>query len=118
MADRTQRRSYLYEIDGHDVTISRLHTGTAYARNGNAHNPTEYFRWDMAIDGEPYLSACRSRTEAYEHARCRIRDLGDYVCTDRRHRYQNVRNVFAVQEEMRQNYRGVAKPGQATKPTA
>lgn len=34
------------------ATITRIVTRTAYARNGNAHNPTKYYAWAIAVDGK------------------------------------------------------------------
>jgi hypothetical protein len=33
------------------IKVVRVHTSTAYARNGNHHNPTKYYHWDTYIDG-------------------------------------------------------------------
>lgn len=35
------------------ATITRIVTRIAYARNGNAHNPTKYHAWAIAVDGKP-----------------------------------------------------------------
>ncbi len=33
------------------IKVVRVHTSTAYARNGNLHNPTKSYHWDTYIDG-------------------------------------------------------------------
>ena len=104
--------SYHYDVEGHDVALSRTHVGTAYARNGNAGNPTEYFVWEACVDGERVVSNRPSRSDAYEHARARA--LGtSYVNDELRHRYVNVRGWVTVQAEMRANYRGQERPAPA-----
>lgn len=34
------------------TTIERFVTRTAYARNGNAHNPTKYYAWRCIVGGK------------------------------------------------------------------
>ena len=99
--------TYVYEIDGHRIEITRRHVGTAYAANGNVHNPTEYFLWDTRIDGEPGLSMRPTRADAYEHARAQALGLR-YDNDDLRRRWVNVRSFRLVQDEMKANYRGRA----------
>lgn len=36
------------------VEVTKYIRGEAYARNGNAHRPTKYFGWAVALDGRPY----------------------------------------------------------------
>jgi len=33
------------------VCVVRKHTGCAYARNGNHHNPTRHYDWQTFVDG-------------------------------------------------------------------
>jgi len=96
--------TYVYRIEhegvAHEVAITRRHTGTAYARNGNVGNPTEYFRWEVAVDGTG-LGTAPNRTEAYEVGRCHIEGVR-YL--NRAPRYLNVRHYLLVQNEMKSNY--------------
>lgn len=39
--------------------IRRKQTGTAYARSGNAHNPTPRYRYDLYLDGKLIDSSLR-----------------------------------------------------------
>lgn len=97
--------TYHYAIDGHDIAITRRHIGTAYARNGNVGNPTQYFTWEVSVDGEYLAGHIAQRALAYEEARCHIART-PYVNLDSVHRYVNVRNVYLVQREMKANYKG------------
>lgn len=94
--------TYVYEVDGHLIEITRRHTGTAYARNGNVGNPTEYFKWEAKKDGV-YLGMFSKRSDAYEeatgHAYC-DRD-GRVIGRNKQVRYFNL-----VRDEMQANYRG------------
>lgn len=36
------------------VEIRKIVQRTAYARNGNAHRPTQYCAWIVTLDGRPY----------------------------------------------------------------
>jgi len=38
--------------------------GTAYPRNGNVHNPTRYYRWDVFKDGKNVDGSFRTLREA------------------------------------------------------
>ena len=105
MAKSTHSITYHYDFDGHDIAVTRRHYGTAYAKNGNVGNPTEYFLWDVAIDGEHYLRGCRSRSNAYETGRARI--LGTpYFDSDGRNvrRDRGIRSFYLVRDEMKANY--------------
>jgi hypothetical protein len=99
--------TYRYEIDGNAIEISRRHTGTAYARNGNVHNPTEYFTWEARVNGVEIGRRFSSRADAYENARAKALGIR-YVNDDRRHKYVNVRPFQMVAAEMRAAYRGRA----------
>lgn len=68
----TARITYLYEVEGRQVAVWREHVGSAYARNGNVGNATEYFIWHSDVDGESASRGCHSRASAYEHARAQI----------------------------------------------
>lgn len=48
----TGKITYFYEVEGKRVAVWREHAGTAYARNGNAGNATEYFTWHASVNGE------------------------------------------------------------------
>lgn len=97
--------TYVYEVEGVEVAISRRHVATAYARNGNVGNPTQYFVWDASVDGATVVSGAPLRSDAYEQARARI--LGIPYCNDPRRpgRARNVRNYLLVDREMAHNYR-------------
>lgn len=41
--------------------IEKVVTRTAYARNGNAHRPTQYYAWTVTIDGKLYGSFPRKK---------------------------------------------------------
>jgi hypothetical protein len=103
MAKSTHPITYHYNVDGKDVAITRRHVGQAYARNGNVGNPTEYFVWDVKIDGEPAGAGYRDRSDAYEHARARVLGI-PYVFDEIRKRYVNVRAYTLVRREMQANY--------------
>lgn len=68
----TKPYNYLYSYAGHAIEITRRHIGTAYPRNGNVHNPTEYFTWSVSIDGKMHDNYLSTRWEAYESARQHI----------------------------------------------
>lgn len=97
--------TYTYIFNGCAIDITRRHVGTAYARNGNVGNPTEYFVWEARVDGERIGGQHERRAEAYEHARASILGIR-YVNDDRRKRWVNVRSYRVVEDEMRQLYRG------------
>ena len=97
--------AYRYVVEGHDVVVSRRHIGAAYARNGNAHNPTEHFVWDAEVDGRSAAHQRPSRSDAYEHARAQVLGIA-YANDDVHRRHVNVRSFVVVQAEMRANYRG------------
>jgi hypothetical protein len=105
--------TYIYDVDGHTIEITRTHVRTAYARNGNVGNPTEYFEWRAYLNGKP-VGTTGQRAEAYEYARAAALGI-EYRTT----RYSGGRNGgrviahgknerpwTAVREEMQTNYRG------------
>jgi hypothetical protein len=103
----TQPITYVYEVTGpdgtgHEIAITREHTGTAYARNGNVGNATEYFLWNATLDGEPAAWHEPRRSEAYEVARAKLLGIryanGPRSCV-------NVRAWHRVREEMKASYR-------------
>lgn len=97
--------TYVYVIDGHEVAITRVHVGTAYARNGNVGNPTEYFVWEARVDGVYAVGHCRSRVEAYEYARCGIAGLTYVPIREGRPgKERNIRHYLLVADEMKANY--------------
>lgn len=96
--------TYEYEFDGHVITVTRCHTGTAYARNGNVGNPTEYFKWESRLDGEFVTLAWEGRAVAYEHARAKALGI-PYRYDERGGRSRNVRPWTVVRDEMNANYR-------------
>lgn len=101
----TRPITYRYEVDGKVVGITRIHTGTAYARNGNVGNPTEYFVWDARVDGR-FVGQFDTRANAYEAA------TGHKYCTvdGRTHGTgKPVRSWTTVRDEMQANYRGRVK---------
>lgn len=104
MSHSTHPITYVYDVEGHTIEVTRHHIGTAYARNGNVGNPTEYFRWSSRVDGElPVVYRAVSRAEAYEHARAKVLGV-EYRNDDLRRRYVNVRPYTEVQREMKANY--------------
>lgn len=98
--------TYVYDVDGHTVAVTRRHVGTAYARNGNVGNPSEHFVWDGRVDdnARPAVISSPTRADAYEHARASALGI-PYSNDDTRRRYVNVRVWTVVQKEMRANYR-------------
>jgi hypothetical protein len=105
--------TYVYEVDGHTIEVTRRHVGTAYARNGNVGNPTEYFTWDVKLDGTLH-AAQPTRWEAYDSAVCRFdgrpipprrRDSTGAWAKDW------MRNFRVVQAEMRRNLIRIEKGG-------
>lgn len=114
MAKSTHPIAYTYNIDGNVVVIERVHYATAYARNGNVHNPTEYFKWNWRVEmlaggidppTPPMLGHGSTRYDAYERARAAVLGIG-YVNDERRKRYVNVRLWRDVMAEMKANYVG------------
>lgn len=109
MAKSTHPITYVYAIDHegaeHEITVTRRHVGTAYARNGNVHNPTEYFTWSAALDGETVGTGYDSRATAYEYARAQLLGIPYYWHPNYPNRARNVRSYVLVQDEMRANYR-------------
>jgi hypothetical protein len=71
--------------------------------NGNVHNPTEYFTWEVRIDGE-YLTAQGTRAVAYEYARARIDGVRYRTSNHNGRGGLNERPWTLVQAEMRDNY--------------
>jgi len=101
--------TYRYEVEGHVIDITRRHVHTAYARNGNVHNPTVYFVWDSTVDGAKTFIGERSRAVAYEYARAHALGIDYLNLPDhnvRRQKHKNVRPFNVVQSEMRSNYVG------------
>lgn len=113
MAKSTAPIAYQYSIDGAVAVIERVHVGTAYARNGNVGNPTEYFRWNWTVELLPRSIKSgahgngSSRADAYERARASVLGIpyrtGEYV-----HQCENVRPWTDVKAEMQANYVGRA----------
>ena len=104
--------TYTYEVEGRTVTVVRKHVGGAYPRNGNVHNPTQYYTWESYLDGKLVTAWARTRAVAYEYARAKVQGL-KYRPDDRgRGRDLNVRPFTLVADEMKANYRGrvVASP--------
>lgn len=100
----TKPITYHYDIDGHDVAITRHHVKTAYPMNGNVGNPTEYFVWSVKVDDVSIATNLVNRADGYEEARCSIAGIV-YRNDEYRHRYENVRSFYLVQQEMKANYR-------------
>lgn len=98
--------AYRYDIEGHSVVVDRNHLGTAYARNGNVHNPTEYYTWDSSVDGKTAGSGCATRADAYEYARAAVQGVRFNPGDQRGRGCINVRSFIVVREEMQANYRG------------
>lgn len=48
----------------HEITTERYQSGVAYARNGNAHRPTRYYRWIVLVDGKSIGTVARKRDAA------------------------------------------------------
>lgn len=97
----TNAITYVYRVGDKVIEVTRRHVKTAYAKNGNVGNPTEYFVWDAAIDGNVVCTA-GSRSDAYELA------LGNGVWNGFAYvgSRDKVRNFRLVKEEMRENYVG------------
>ena len=98
---------YRFEHEGvaHEIRISRRHTGTAYARNGNTHNPTQYYSWSAEVDGVHVIGNVDQRAVAYEYARASILGIR-YVAYSpyRPGKERNVRSYLLVADEMKSNY--------------
>lgn len=110
MAKSTHPITYHYDFEHngstHDIAITRRHTGTAYARNGNVGNPTEYFRWEAVVNGVTVAGlAFRDRTDAYENARAKVLGIPYRFDLERPARCCNVRSWVVVRDEMKANYR-------------
>lgn len=69
MTGMDERKVTTTTYKGRTVTITRYHFGTAYARSGNAHNPTRYYRWGTAVDGKTCTLSAGTRREAIAVAR-------------------------------------------------
>lgn len=113
MSKSTEPITYTYRVETPTETkyllLTRRHTGTAYARNGNVGNPTEYFMWDTVIvtgiKGR-YWGRYTSRAEAYEYGRAAALGIR-YVAAANRPGMRagvNVRHYIEVQREMKENY--------------
>lgn len=100
--------TYVYAFLGHVIEITREHVGTAYAMNGNAGNPTEYFTWRSALDGEHVIGTAPTRAVAYEYARAKALGIAYRYDEGVARRCENVRPWTVVQAEMRANYTGKA----------
>jgi hypothetical protein len=113
MAD-TKSITYVYDVEGHTVELTRHHIGTAYARNGNVHNPTEYFKWEARVDGVVVTSYATQRAQAYEYAKASITGT-DYRQPDQYGRHgRNERQYRLVAAEMKANYvKRVVNPANA-----
>lgn len=107
MPKSTDPIAYRYSVEGATVTIERVHIGTAYARNGNVGNPTEYFRWNWNVETGKKGNGS-SRSDAYERARASVLGIR-YVYNDHKKLWVNVRPWTLVRDEMRANYRGRVK---------
>lgn len=95
-------KTYVYEYDGNTITVTRRQIGTAYPRNGNAHNPTVYYTWVVSVDGES-LGSAPTRWEAYEIARVHIDptlSVRHWDSSRRRWVFGSIRNYRTVQAEM------------------
>ena len=46
------------------ATITRKFVDWSYPRNGNTHNPTPKFRWEVEVDGKTVTSADRTLASA------------------------------------------------------
>lgn len=106
MAKGTEPITYVYDFEGHVIEVSREHVGSAYARNGNVGNPTEYFVWSATVDGKWVTSGCHQRAEAYEYGRASVLGI-EYRMqrSDYDHRGINERPFSKVRDEMKANYR-------------
>lgn len=108
MSKSTGPITYVYEVEGHEVAVTRRHVGTAYARNGNVGNPTEYFEWEALVDGKRIGVGSWQRAVAYEAARAHILGI-DYFHPHPdgpfANRARNVRPYTLVADEMKANYR-------------
>jgi len=89
----------------HEVSVTRRHVGTAYAKNGNVGNPTQYYVWQATVDGGPAGGVYGSRWEAYDAAVARLdgRNMADRRGRDGQWMKQWLRNFRLVQAEMKQN---------------
>lgn len=98
--------AYLYNFLGHAIRVTREHVGTAYARNGNVGNPTEYFVWNATLNGQRVAVVCSSRAVAYEYARAAALGIRYRHDEGMARRSENVRGWVEVQREMKRNYIG------------
>jgi hypothetical protein len=99
--------AYRYEIEGDIIILTRRHIGTAYPRNGNVHNPTEYFRWEAMLNEVVIGTHFEKRADAYESAR------GFQYCNDKgrvRGEGKPVRYWHAVKAEMKAALKGRSTP--------
>lgn len=103
---KTKPITYLYEVEGRELAVTRKHSHTAYPVNGNVGNPTEYFTWSTAIDGEPHLTRLPNRTQAYEEARAKVLGIPYHYDERRSSRCVNVRPWYDIADEMKANYKG------------
>ena len=51
------------------ITAEKILDRVAYAKNGNAHNPTKYWKWVGKVDGHTVTIPYRTKREALEVAR-------------------------------------------------
>lgn len=96
--------TYIYDYDGHTIEVSRRHVRTAYARNGNVSNPTEYFVWETSVDGETVSTLSITRTDAYEYGRAKVEGIRFRPDNDLGLGGINVRSYIVVRDEMKANY--------------
>jgi starvation-inducible outer membrane lipoprotein len=73
---QTAERIYRSTHAGHVVEIQRHLDRLAYARNGNVHNPSRYYRWEARVDGKVVTTSSRSKRYAMEVANLYI-DSGE-----------------------------------------
>ncbi len=108
MSKSTEPITYVYEVEGREVEITRAHVGSAYPSNGNVGNATEYFTWSARC-GLGVTTGASSRASAYEHARAMILGHRYYDHPNFPTRWVGVRNFREVAAEMKANYRGRRK---------
>lgn len=110
MAQSAHPITYHYDCEGHAIEVTRVHVGTAYARNGNVGNPTEYFQWESTVDGEWATGTAPTRTVAYEYARAKALGIPYSYDEGMARRSKNVRAFWVVQTEMKANCRRHGRP--------
>ena len=105
---RSERRpiTYVYDVEGHKVEVTRRWVGQAYARNGNVHNPTQYYVWESRVDGKYVVGSCATRSSAYEHARAEVQGVEYYDGSANPSNHRGIRLYWLVADEMKANYQG------------